>query len=255
MSIHVALRHVTTYKYDRPISLGPQVIRLRPAPHCRTPVLSYSLKVTPGQHFINWQQDPQANYLARLVFPEKTTEFRVEVDLVAEMAVYNPFDFFLEPEAEHVPFRYDPVLAHELEPYHRKLPLTPALGEYLRGIRRDLLKNAHLPHASTPHSETADTHVHGVLPETGAVMAAKDKSDPRPRTIDFLVAINQLLWKDISYTIRLEPGVQTPEETLELGSGSCRDFASRARARCRGTFSASAANSARTRSTLAVATS
>ena len=225
MSIHVALRHVTTYKYDRPIALSPQVIRLRPAPHCRTPVLSYSLKVTPGQHFINWQQDPQANYLARLVFPEKTTEFRVEIDLVAEMAVYNPFDFFLEPEAERVPFKYDPVLAHELEPYHRKVPLTPALGEYLRGIRRDLLKNTHLPHASTPHSETADTHAHGILPETGVVTAAKDKSGPRPRTIDFLVAINQLLWKDIRYMIRLEPGVQTPEETLDLGSGSCRDSA------------------------------
>ncbi|MBL9130078.1 MAG: transglutaminase family protein, partial [Verrucomicrobiaceae bacterium] len=190
MSIHVALRHVTKYKYDRPISLGPQVVRLRPAPHCRTPVLSYSLKVRPGQHFINWQQDPQSNYLARLVFPEKTTELSIEVDLVAEMAVYNPFDFFLEPEAEHVPFKYDPVLAHELEPYHRKLPLTHLLGEYLREVKAGM-------HA---------------------------KKQPL-RTIDFLVMVNQMLWEDVSYTIRLEPGVQTPEETLEKGSGSCRDSA------------------------------
>ena len=167
MSIHVALHHVTRYKYDRLVSLGPQVVRLRPAPHCRTKVLSYSLRVTPETHFINWQQDPQSNYLARLSFPEKTREFCVEVDLVAEMAVFNPFDFFLEPQAEHFPFRYDPVLAHELEPYHRKLPITHRVGEYLRGIKSRLLSGG----------------------------------NGGPRTIDFLVGINQALWEDIRYLV------------------------------------------------------
>lgn len=184
MSIHVALNHITDYRYDRPINVGPQVVRLRPAPHCRTRILSYSLKVTPAEHFINWQQDPQSNYLARLVFPEKTSRFRVEVDLVAEMSVLNPFDFFLEPAAEKIPFVYDASLESELAPFRQTLPLTPRLKKYVEAIPR------------------------------------------KPRaTIDFLVDINQRLYKDVSYLIRMEPGVQTPEETLEKASGSCRDSA------------------------------
>jgi transglutaminase-like putative cysteine protease len=117
MSIHIALNHVTHYRYDRDVALGPQLVRLRPAPHCRTRILSYSMRVEPAKHFVNWQQDPQANYMARLVFPERTREFRVEIDLVAEMAVINPFDFFLSPNAEVVPFQYDATEATELAPY------------------------------------------------------------------------------------------------------------------------------------------
>ncbi len=220
MSIHVALHHVTRYKYDRPVSIGPQVVRLRPAPHCRTPILSYSLRVTPAAHFINWQQDPQSNYLARLVFPEKATEFCVEVEVVAEMSVYNPFDFFLEPHAEHFPFRYDPVLNHELDPFLRRVPLSPRLGDYLRGVRQQVLKKS----APAVHGEVpVDVHAHGIMPESGVLKP--EPADGRMRTNDFLVAVNQCVWQDVSYLVRMEPGVQSPEETLELGSGSCRDSA------------------------------
>ena len=142
----------------------------------------YSLRILPEPHFINWQQDPQANYLARLVFPEKASQFRIEVDLVAEMSVLNPFDFFLEPYAEKVPFSYAPELQNELEPYRKKLPLTPLLQKFLDQVPLE-----------------------------------------RIRTEDFLVSLNQQLSQLISYTIRMEPGVQTPEQTLTLGSGSCRD--------------------------------
>ncbi|MDM0046156.1 transglutaminase family protein [Variovorax dokdonensis] len=182
MSIHAALHHVTHYKYDRPVQLGPQVVRLRPAPHCRSNVISYSLRIEPAQHFINWQQDPFANYQARLVFPEKTREFKVTVDLVVEMAVYNPFDFFLEPEAENFPFRYAPAVKEELTPYLATEPMTPLVEQYLSKV---------------------------------------DRSEQR--TIDFLVKINQQVQQDVRYLIRMEPGVQTPEETLSAGSGSCRD--------------------------------
>jgi len=137
LSIHVALNHVTRYRYDRPVQLGPQVVRLRPAPHSRTRILAYSLSVVPAEHFINWQQDPQANYLARLTIPAPTREFRVEVDLVAEMAVLNPFDFFLEPGAEQFPFAYEPALAHELAPYLAMLPATPRFAECLAAIPRE----------------------------------------------------------------------------------------------------------------------
>ncbi|MGZ5847511.1 MAG: transglutaminase family protein, partial [Ramlibacter sp.] len=136
MSIHAALNHVTHYRYDRPVRLGPQVVRLRPAPHCRSNVLSYSLRVEPAQHFINWQQDPFANYQARLVFPEPASEFKVTVDLVVEMAVFNPFDFFLEPSAERFPFRYEPLVAQELAPYLACEPVTPLLQAYLDRVDR-----------------------------------------------------------------------------------------------------------------------
>ena len=184
MSIHVALHHVTSYSYDKRIGLGPQVVRLRPAPHCRTRILSYSLRVTPEEHFLNWQQDPFANYEARLVFPTPTRKLEITVDLVAEMSVYNPFDFFLTPEAEKFPFSYDAELAADLTPYLR----TQAPGPLLAGLL------TRLPTQSM-------------------------------RTIDFLVEVNAMLHRRVDYTIRMEPGVQTPEQTLELGSGSCRDSA------------------------------
>src|SRR5258707_8419486 len=139
MPIHVALHHKTRYKYDRLVNLGPQVVRLRPAPHARTRILSYSLRVAPKKHFINWVQDPQSNYAARLVFERPTRELLVEVDLVAEMSVLNPFDFFLEPQAEKFPFEYDSDLDHELAPFLRKCWLTPRFTNYLAALRRDIL--------------------------------------------------------------------------------------------------------------------
>ncbi|MPZ33255.1 MAG: IMP dehydrogenase [Rhodospirillales bacterium] len=182
MSIHVALHHRTTYTYDRLVALGPQVVRLRPAPHSRTAILSYALRIEPKQHFINWQQDPQGNHLARLVFPEKTDRFEVVVDLVADMTVINPFDFFLEPDAEQWPFAYDPSLAAEIAPFRKLEPPGPLLSAWLAKVDRN-----------------------------------------KQRTVDFIVGLNARLQKDIGYIVRLEPGVQTCEETLKLGKGSCRD--------------------------------
>ena len=184
MVLHVALNHVTSYTYDRPVSLGPQIIRLRPAPHCRTPILSYSLTITPKKHFLNWQQDPQGNFLARLVVPDKTTEFRIEVDLTASMPVINPFDFFLEEYAEEWPFRYESWMERDLAPYLIKETVGPKLGAWLASIPRDPI-----------------------------------------HTVTFLTDINRRLQGEIAYLIRMEPGVQTCEETLTNLSGSCRDSA------------------------------
>ncbi|MEM9446457.1 MAG: transglutaminase family protein [Verrucomicrobiota bacterium] len=188
MAIHVALNHRTIYEYDRKINLGPQVIRLRPAPHCRTNILSYTQNISPSDHFLNWQQDPHGNYLGRLVFNEKTQKFEVDIELIAEMEVYNPFDFFLEDYAEKFPFEYDKSLQHDLLPYLAKLPKDQT----------------------------------GVDFETFLVSIDLPKTQ---RTIDFLVSLNLHIQSKLKYLIRMEPGVQTPLETLYKGSGSCRDFA------------------------------
>jgi uncharacterized protein (DUF2126 family)/transglutaminase-like putative cysteine protease len=184
VSIYVALHHVTHYKYDRAIDLGPQTIRLRPAPHTRTPILSYSLKVSPSNHFVNWQQDPQGNWLARYVFPEKATELKIEVDFTAQMTVVNPFDFFVEPYANSFPFQYPDGLKAELAPYLETTAPGPLLESWLKDIPRE-----------------ADS------------------------TVDFLVELNANLQKKIRYIIRMEPGVQAPEQTLAASAGSCRDSA------------------------------
>ncbi|MBP3953943.1 transglutaminase family protein [Gemmata sp. G18] len=184
MGIRVALHHVTKYTYDRPVTLLPHVVRLRPAPHARTPVPSYSLSIEPTPHFLNWQQDPYSNYLARLVFPDPVSELVVTVDLIADLTPINPFDFFIEEYAQEYPFQYDAALARELVPYLETLPAGPLLQKLIDGAR-----------------------------QSGVKMN------------DYLVGLNRLVQQQVSYVIRLEPGVQAPEETLELGRGSCRDSA------------------------------
>lgn len=215
MPIHVSLHHVTHYRYEREISLGPHIIRLRPAPHARSNVLAYSLRIQPHQHFLNWQQDPQSNYQARVVFPEKTQELRVEVDLVVEMTAFNPFDFFLEPEAECVPIAYDPTLDHELEPFRRQITSGPEFSRYLAKLKAEI-------------AEKSKSALDQAAQKKSAHATEKASHDERPigyRTIDFLVSLNSRLCADIAYCIRLEPGVQTPEETLAKSTGSCRDSA------------------------------
>ncbi|MEO0895808.1 MAG: transglutaminase family protein [Bacteroidota bacterium] len=187
MSIQVAIRHRTKYTYDRFVKLWPQSIRLRPAPHTRTPILGYALKIQPEEHFINWQQDPFGNYVARVVFPEKTREFQVDVEVIAEMVSINPFDFFLEEYAEKVPFHYDAQLKKELSPYLEIKEAGPLLQSW--------------------------------------VTQAKDFQNQHERTVDFLVSLNQALNQEIEYSIRMEPGIQACEVTLGKAIGSCRDSA------------------------------
>jgi uncharacterized protein (DUF2126 family)/transglutaminase-like putative cysteine protease len=195
MTIRVALEHRTTYRFDRPITLHPHVVRLRPAPHSRTPVTAYSLRVTPEKHFVNWQQDAFGNHLARFVFPERTRELSIVVDLVADLTVINPFDFFVEDYAERYPFAYPPGLRADLEPYLRAVDEVETTGAGPGPLLRQWLADA------------------APVPPEGQ------------RIVDFLVAVNQRLQSTVGYTVRLETGVQSPDETLRRAIGSCRDSA------------------------------
>jgi len=186
MTIRVALHHRTRYAFDRLVGLSPHEIRLRPAPHCRTPIHSYSLRVLPEKHFINWQQDAYGNYIARLVFPEKARALEIAVDLVADMTVINPFDFFVEHWAERYPFAYPPQLAAELAPYLEREPAGPLLAAWLADFGRA-------------------------------------RFAPGANIVHFLVHLNERLHQQVKYLVRIEPGIQPPDDTLRLASGSCRD--------------------------------
>ncbi|OYU93222.1 MAG: IMP dehydrogenase [Bacteroidetes bacterium B1(2017)] len=185
MSIKVAISHKTAYKFDRSVKLSPHIFRLRPAAHSRTQIEGYSFKIFPENHFINWQQDPFGNYQARVVFPEPSTELRIEVEVIAKLQVINPFDFFVEEYAAKFPFKYETILQKELTPYLE----TKDIGELTKHFIEQM-------------------------------SVKKDIN-----TVDFLVYANQQVYNGLKYNIRLETGVQTCEETLTLGSGSCRDFA------------------------------
>lgn len=185
MAIKVAISHKTKYKFDRSVSLSPHIFRLRPAPHSRTAIEGYSLKILPENHFINWQQDPFGNYQARVVFPEKATELSIEVEVIAKLQVINPFDFFVEDYAEKFPFAYEEGLKKELGPYLEPRESGPQLMQWIADNR----------------------------PADGI------------KIVDFLVHLNQRIFKSIGYNIRMEVGVQTCEETLTIKSGSCRDSA------------------------------
>ncbi len=191
MTIRVALEHRTTYRFAHPVAVHPHEIRLRPAPHTRTPIEAYSLRVEPAGHFLNWQQDPLGNWVARLVFPDKVSRLDITVDLVADMTVINPFDFFVEESAAQYPFAYAPQLRGDLAPYLEPVADPGgAVGAWIDA------------HALRPGQGPGDE-----------------------RTIDFLVRLNQAANAAIAYTTRLEVGVQTPTQTLGAALGSCRDSA------------------------------
>ena len=192
MGIKVALEHRTSYTFDRLVEVYPHVVRLRPAPHSRTPIEAYSLQVEPGDHFINWQQDAFGNFLARLVFPNRTRSLTITVGLIADMKVINPFDFFIEDWAERIPFEYPKSLQEDLKPYLRPV------DEDDDGSGPGELVQAWVRNFSVP---------------------------PGTQTNDFLVALNRAVNADVGYSLRMEPGVQTPDFTLRTGIGSCRDSA------------------------------
>jgi uncharacterized protein (DUF2126 family)/transglutaminase-like putative cysteine protease len=195
MTIKVALEHRTSYTFDRPVRVFPHVVRLRPAPHSRTPIEAYSLRVEPADHFINWQQDAVGNFVCRLTFPNPMSRLTITVGLIADLKVINPFDFFIEEWAETWPsagFTYPETLSDDLKPYLRPV------DEHGTGSGPGELVQAWVRNFSMPEGT---------------------------RTINALVELNRRINTDLGYSVRMEHGVQTPDFTLRTGVGSCRDFA------------------------------
>ena len=186
MIMLVSLRHGTRYLYDRPVTLGPHEIRLKPVPGCRTPVPSYSLSVRPAQHSIHWHHDAAGNNVARVLFQEKIPQFEIDVALTADLAPVNPFDFLVSPGAERFPLAYPDTVRPELQAYLSATENGVQLQRWLMEFR------------------------------------ASEKPEGRG-TIDLLAAINGRVKRDIAYVTRMEHGIQSCEDTLGQRSGSCRD--------------------------------
>lgn len=179
----VRVKHTTEYLFDRSVAISPHLVQLRPAAHCRSPILSYSLLATPSDHYVHWQQDPFGNYLARFIFSTPSQSLRFDVDMLIDVIPYNPFDFFIEFEAAQYPFNYSARLRRDLSPYIEVTEPSAIVGRWADKFRKESTE-----------------------------------------TVDFLVALNQSMKSEIEYIVRLEPGIQSCEETLNGRRGSCRDI-------------------------------
>jgi len=188
MSTLVSLQHGTRYQFDRAVTLGPHEIRMKPVPACRTPVSSYSLAVRPARHMMHWHHDAAGNPVARILFQDRFSELEIDVALTADLASLNPFDFLVAPGAERYPPAYPDAERPDLQPYFAALES----GERLQGWLADI-------HAAVNRDSCG--------------------------TVDLLVAINERVKRDITYVTRMEHGVQSCEETIGFGKGSCRDSA------------------------------
>jgi transglutaminase-like putative cysteine protease len=182
MPVIAKLHHITRYTYAKPVRLGPHILRLRPAPHCRQPILDYQLKIEPDNHRLTWYQDPHSNWLARAIFFDASDTLTIRVTCTLDMAAINPFDFLIDDEATLYPFRYSDDLTRDLIAYRAHEPCGPRLAAFTAPMQHQTMS-----------------------------------------TIDCLVHLNQRIHSAITYIKRKEAGVQNPEETLRLQSGSCRD--------------------------------
>ena len=184
----VRIEHRTCYAYDRPVHLSPHRIRLRPAASMPARIRDYALSITPEPQSLHWQEDAWRNRVARAVFLEPTRELTLAATLEAELVAANPFDFLVEDEAQRVPFRYRHEDRRALAACLDIEPAGPRFAAWTEDLRQRLLD---------------------------------DEDDTR--TVEFIVAVNQAVADATRYVMRFEPGIQSCERTLELGSGSCRD--------------------------------
>jgi transglutaminase-like putative cysteine protease len=187
--VRVTLRHNTSYRFDRSVVLGPHDVRLRPSAHGRTPILEYAFHVQPAGGSVHWYTDALGNRVARCLFPQPVAELRFDVELTADLAPINPFDFLLDLWSSQFPFRYPDELAIDLAPALGADPAAAAMSEWVERVKSEFLS-------------------------TGSI-----------NTVTLLVELNLRVRREVAYIVREEAGVQAPEETLALAAGSCRDSA------------------------------
>jgi len=187
LPVQYEIVHTSIYHYRQPVSFGEHRVMFRPRDSHDLRVLATDLQVGPTSQ-IRMIQDPHSNSVALVQPLEAADELKIVCSFTIEHAHTNNLELPLSPSAEVFPFAYSLDERFDLEQYLRPHHDDP--GGHLTAWARQFLR-----------------------------------TDGLTGTRELLVKMNQSIRDNFRYAARDEEGTQTPQQTLKLSTGSCRDFA------------------------------